>query len=252
MSLQNVPENNLTLNNNLHPQTQKPGQSKSPSENFNVIEMFISKHSNESWIETFKPQFISTSTKILKKMDGVSPDQTLKKIKQCWKQILFPSQAINTSKTSESQNSHLSLNLVVSLITLLEPNTPDTLSKKCLQFISETTKQSVSLNKIGVIEITITKQNLETAKLLKWISSLKENERKKINIHLSPPEKSEINELNKLIHKYGKFADTLTLRACITSDEHFEQLIKNCPDLNKLHIKSSTIKNITAVSDRAF
>ncbi len=95
MSLQNVSKNNLAFSKRLYLQTQKPGQSKSPSKTLNLIEMFISNHPNESWIETFKSKFIITSTTILKNVDGVSPDQTLAKIKQCWKQILLPTQAIN-------------------------------------------------------------------------------------------------------------------------------------------------------------
>lgn len=140
----------------------------------------------------------------------------------------------------------LSLEKALHLLFIRYRDLATPLAEQACDFIRNETGQRIKWNKNGPLTITVKSFNDQTNRLLEFISALDSEQKSRIKIHFHFKLNQGVKkvDLDIMLKKYGREADSLTLNDYSIKQRHFDKLIGYCPKLSRLSISWSKITNL--------
>ena len=159
---------------------------------------------------------------------------------------IYPSLANESSKTEniDFRLKHMDMSNVISLLkNTKEANTPIQV-KKCLDYIAQETGAKIVVNDDSSLSIEIGNPKIPLDKLTNLITGFSQIFDHQIAITLAPPKNADVLDIVNSLGVLGQLVSSLDLREIgdQIDDNSIKEIIKSCPNLNQLFIKSDKIK----------
>lgn len=216
-----------------------------------LTELFERAIKDNPWIENNQPLFadLAATIRTFEKCKRFNAEQ-LHKIGTLCREVLLYSSCDRKIKNTLLiiHQPVLTFKAAIDVLLYGKVESDNSLWQQCFTFIQDKTGQQIGFLDNGVLEFKISTPEEGVDHFLECITSLDEETKKRIDVHLAPSEEMVKNALSNFCDKYGKYATSLSLKQNIENDRHLGCLIDKCLNIKRLCINSSKIKSMGNLS----